>query len=227
MFRVRLRRVEKAAICTPIMVFGPKRTSARAISHSDMSYSICLTARILWSTKISPPKMGDTEHRGQDQEAYGEKRRDAVEFVRKAFASLWPVHLFSFNQLLIQLRNAFVGDLDLMLVLAVIGERTRPESWQPEPTNYLQLTRRKGDEHLQVAINIQSVAEYSGIARETVRRKVRVLQEKGWVERDEEGRLTISSSAAADLEQSTLHSIRNLAAISSAIQAINRGASVR
>ena len=171
--------------------------------------------------------MGDTEHRGQDQEAYGEKRRDAVEFVRKAFASLWPVHLFSFNQLLIQLRNAFVGDLDLMLVLAVIGERTRPESWQPEPTNYLQLTRRKGDEHLQVAINIQSVAEYSGIARETVRRKVRVLQEKGWVERDEEGRLTISSSAAADLEQSTLHSIRNLAAISSAIQAINRGASVR
>ncbi|MCY1128541.1 helix-turn-helix domain-containing protein [Frigidibacter sp. RF13] len=146
----------------------------------------------------------------------------AVEFVRKAFTSLWPVHLSSFNKLLIQLRTAFDGDFDLMLVLAVIGERTRPESWQPEPKTYRQLTRRSGDQHLQVAINIQSVAEYSGIPRETVRRKVRALQEKGWVERDGEGLLTISSSAAADLEQSTMHSIRYLAAISSAIQAINR-----
>lgn len=148
---------------------------------------------------------------------------EALEFVRKAFKNLWPVHLSSFNKLLTQLRKAFDGDLDLMLVLAVIGDRTRPDAWQPEPISYRQITRRKDEEHLQVPINIQSVADYSGIPRETVRRKVRVLQEKGWVERDEEGRLTISSSAAADLEQSTMHSIRYLAAISSAVLAIKRG----
>ncbi|MBI1386629.1 MAG: hypothetical protein GC150_17110 [Rhizobiales bacterium] len=144
---------------------------------------------------------------------------DASEFVRKAFTSLWPVHLSSFSTLLIQLRKAFDGDLDLMLVLAVIGDRTRPDAWQPEPISYRQITRRQGEEHLQVPINIQSVADYSGIPRETVRRKVRVLLEKGWVERDAEGRLTISSTAAADLEQSTNHSIQYLAAISNAVLA--------
>lgn len=152
---------------------------------------------------------------------------DASEFVRKAFTSLWPVHLSSFNTLLIQLREAFDGDLDLMLVLAVIGDRTRPDTWQPDPVSYRQITRRKGEEHLQIPINIQSVADYSGIPRETVRRKVQVLQAKGWVERDAEGRLTVSSSTAADLEQSTMHSIRYLAAISSAVLAIKRGGSVR
>lgn len=147
---------------------------------------------------------------------------DALEFVRQAFSSLWPVHLASFNTLLIQLRKAFDGDLDLMLVLAVIGDRTRPDTWQPEPISYRQITRREGEEHVQVPINIQSVADYSGIPRETVRRKVQVLQEKGWVQRNAEGRLTISSSAAADLEQSTDQSVQYLAAISSVILSMKR-----
>lgn len=147
---------------------------------------------------------------------------EAVEFVRTAFTSLWPVHLSSFNTLLIQLRKAFDGDLDLMLVLAVIGDRTRPESWQPEPLTYRQLTRREGEEHLQIPINIQSVADYSGIPRETVRRKVQVLQEKGWVQRNAEGRLTISPSAAADLEQSTNQSVQYLADISSVVLSMKR-----
>lgn len=144
---------------------------------------------------------------------------EAVEFVRKAFTSLWPVHLSSFNKLLIQLRKAFDGDLDLMLVLAVIGDRTRPDGWQPEPVTYRQITRRKGAEHLQIPINIQSVAEYSGIPRETVRRKVRALEQKGWVQRDADGHLKISPSAAMDLERSTTDSIQYLAAISSAVLA--------
>lgn len=147
---------------------------------------------------------------------------DGVEFVRKAFTSLWPVHLSSFNKLLIQLRKDFDGDLDLMLVMAVIGDRTRPESWQPEPITYRQITRRSGEEHLQVPINIQSVADYSGVPRETVRRKVRILEQKGWILRDAQGRLTISSSAAVELEQSTTNTIGYLAAISNAVLAARR-----
>lgn len=147
---------------------------------------------------------------------------DGVEFVRKAFTSLWPVHLSSFNKLLIQLRKDFDGDLDLMLVMAVIGDRTRPESWQPEPVTYRQITRRRGEDHLQVPINIQSVADYSGIPRETVRRKVRVLEQKGWVLRDAQGRLTISSTAAVELEQSTTGTIAYLAAIADTVLAARR-----
>lgn len=147
---------------------------------------------------------------------------EAVEFVRMGFSSIWPVHLSSFNRLLIQLRQAFDGDLDLMLVLAVIGDRTRADSWQPELMTYRQMTRRKGEEHLQVPINIQSVADYSGIPRETVRRKVSVLEQKGWVERGADGRLTISPSAAEDLEQSTMHSMEYLAAISNAVLTVKQ-----
>lgn len=142
---------------------------------------------------------------------------DSLELVRQSFSNLWPVHLSSFNKLLIQLRKTFDGDLDLMLVMAVIGDRTRPDTWLPEPISYRQITRRKGEEHLQVPINIQSVADYAGIPRETVRRKVQTLQKKGWVDRNADGLLTISATAAADLEQSTSYSIQYLAAISSAI----------
>ncbi len=132
------------------------------------------------------------------------------EFIRANFRSIWPAHLAGFTRLLVQLRNRFDGDLDLLLVLAVIGERTRPDSWKPEVTDFRQLTNGNGEDHLQYPINIQSVSEFSGIPRETVRRKVAVLQKKGWVTRDTDGRLAISSTAAEDLEDVTYCSIAYL-----------------
>lgn len=132
---------------------------------------------------------------------------EAMEFVRGEFHRLWPVHLSGFSKLLIQLRETFDGDLDLVLVLAVIGERTRPKGWQPEPMTYRQITRRDSEGHLQFPINVQSIADFTGISCETVRRKVPILEKKGWVSRDHRGYLGISASAAVDLEQSTMHSI--------------------
>jgi predicted transcriptional regulator len=130
--------------------------------------------------------------------------------------------LSGFIRLLIQLREAFDDDIDLMIVLAAIGERTRPESWQPEPITYRQITRRKGEEYLQMPINMQSVSDFTGIPRETVRRKIQFLEKKGWVKRDADGRLTISGTAAVELEKSTIHSIEYLAAISNAVLEVNR-----
>ncbi|MFP1632877.1 hypothetical protein ACLB6G_14180 [Zhengella sp. ZM62] len=134
-------------------------------------------------------------------------------FVRKHFGIVWPVHLAAFIRLLTQLRARFDGDLDLLLVLAVIGDRTRPENWSPELLTHRQMTHPGDDEHLQQPINIQSIADYSGIPRETVRRKVAVLQEKGWIIRDADGRLSVSRTAASDLEDSTGDSIAYLAAM--------------
>lgn len=138
---------------------------------------------------------------------------DEAAFIRNNFALIWPVHLAAFTRLLTQLRASFDGDLDLLLVMAVIGERTRPESWTPEIMTYRQLTSRSGDEHLQYPINIQSVADYSGIPRETVRRKVSVLQDKGWVTRDAEGRLAVSPTAARELEAATGDTVAYLAGL--------------
>lgn len=151
---------------------------------------------------------------------------EAVEFVREAFSVIWPVHLSGLTKLLIQLRKNFDNDLELMLVLAVIGDRTRPGTWQPEPITYRQITRRKDEEHQQFPINTQSIADYTGIPRETVRRKVLLLESKGWVERDTDGRLTISPSAAVDLEQATTQSIEYLAAISGAVLSVKRRTTV-
>lgn len=135
------------------------------------------------------------------------------EFIKANFQSIWPVHLAGFTRLLVHLRERFDGDLDLLLVLAVIGDRTRPETWTPELLTYRQMTDGNDDDHRQYPINIQSIAEYSGIPRETVRRKVATLQSKGWINRDASGLLAVSQTAAGDLQDATMDSIAYLAAL--------------
>lgn len=139
---------------------------------------------------IQEVQMQVGQHKGRD-------------FILENFGAIWPVHLSAFTRLLTQFRARFDGDLDLLLVLAVIGERTRPENWNPQLVSFEDLARRHDDERSQYAINIQSIADYSGIPRETVRRKVLVLQEKGWVHRGEDGKLSISPNAAPDLADAT------------------------
>ncbi|MBN2906303.1 MAG: hypothetical protein JXJ18_06325 [Rhodobacteraceae bacterium] len=136
-----------------------------------------------------------------------------AEIVHKEFGRIWPVHLAAFTQLLIRLRRHFGGDLDLLLVLAVIGERTRPDEWTPELMTYQQLTRSKPERHRQIPINIQSVSDYSGIPRETVRRKVKALEKLGWVERDASGLIGVTPKAGKDLEAATDDSVAYLAAL--------------
>lgn len=46
-------------------------------------------------------------------------------FIKANFGTVWPVHLSGFTRLLVQLRERFEGDLDLALVLAVVGSRTQ------------------------------------------------------------------------------------------------------
>jgi hypothetical protein len=151
------------------------------------------------------------------------KSRQAVEQIEDAFGLVWPIHLSGFTDLLVALRAEFDGDLDLMLVLAVIADRTRPGGWTPELLSYRQLTRGKGDQHHQLPINLQSVAEFSGIPRETVRRKIGILERKGWVERHPDGTLGIGRGAASDLEAASSHSINYLAAMLMVLGPLHRG----
>lgn len=132
-------------------------------------------------------------------------------FVCANFGRLWPTHLSGFTRLLMQLRKSFDGDLDLLLVLALIAERTRPQAWSRELRDHGRLTRGRTGEVVQTPINIQSIADFSGMPRETVRRKVLVLQEKDWVERDTKGLLTISPRAGAELTAATRGSVAYLA----------------
>lgn len=119
--------------------------------------------------------------------------------------SIWPDHLTGLTRLLVQLRERFDGDLDLVLVLAVIGSQSRPA---PRPTEFASapdMTNTQHKDESSKRCNFQSVSQSSGIPRETVRRKVSILQNKGWVSRDADGQLSVSLSGANALADETRH----------------------
>lgn len=119
------------------------------------------------------------------------------------FGELYPVHVKAFSSLLIALRRDFSGDLDMLLVLAVIGDRRLSRRVSPDALTYDRIGQTAVREDSNAAINALSIAEYTGIPRETVRRKVNELIEKGWVLRDDKGDLIPTEKAARDLSRST------------------------
>ncbi len=133
--------------------------------------------------------------------------------VSRHFGRIWPVHVEQFTQLLITLRRQFHGDLDLMLVLAMIGLRTLPGR-RIQSLSYEEF--RTGETPQQPGpINVQSIADASGIPRETVRRKVQQLEADGWIERQGSGYLVVSQQARQELSPATEATFRYLAAIGS------------
>jgi DNA-binding IclR family transcriptional regulator len=65
-------------------------------------------------------------------------------------------------------------------------------------------------------INLQSISDYSGIPRETVRRKLLVLERLGWIARLDKGYLVATAKAAEDLEPATQATMRYLLTVVSA-----------
>ena len=130
------------------------------------------------------------------------------------FASVYPAHVRAFATLLIKLRADFGGDLDAALLLAVIGERHFSRRTDPEtPTlETLGATQVDGSR----SVNAYSLAQYTGIPRETARRKLARLIELGWVRVDAQGDLVPTMRAAQDLRESTDAAIAFLGTVRSA-----------
>ncbi|NHA14035.1 MarR family transcriptional regulator [Thioalkalivibrio sp. XN279] len=130
------------------------------------------------------------------------------------FGQIWPVHVEHFTELLIALRREFNGDLDRMLVLGVIGMRTLP----PQRVAGRSFAEFQAGQLAQQPrpINVQSIAETTGIPRETVRRKVAELQAAGWIERRDDGHLMVAPRAREDLAPATQATMRYLVAVGAA-----------
>ncbi|MGL6209747.1 MAG: hypothetical protein ACRC14_07960 [Paracoccaceae bacterium] len=124
--------------------------------------------------------------------------------IRKQYSSVWPVILEPSIDYLIAARRSFDGDLDRMLVLAVIELMSIANFRKLEAVgivaSYDDLKDRGYSNGLSRPLNVESIALFSGIPRETVRRKVLLLIERGWVHRDDKGMLTATATAARDLE---------------------------
>lgn len=133
--------------------------------------------------------------------------------LERNFGKLHALHVSAFTRHLIECRRACDGDLDLFLVLTIIGERTFSPRFAPDAMSHTEFLEGTVESVEPLAINLQSIADYSGIPRETVRRKVETLIEKGWVMRDERKFVTATDKAndsLVGLTESTLRYLRDL-----------------
>ena len=131
--------------------------------------------------------------------------------VKAAFGKVWPVHVHSLTRFLIACRRHFKDDLDMFLVLAVIGERTYSQLHADPDLTYEEFKAGQAAKTPIRDINLRSIADFSGIPRETVRRTIAELTELGWITRNSNGSLIATHKASTDLRPLTEASITYVA----------------
>ncbi|MCE8556447.1 hypothetical protein KBY29_19215 [Ruegeria pomeroyi] len=137
-------------------------------------------------------------------------------WVEKHLDELYPIHTTAFCRLLVELRKNFDGDLDSLLILALLSVGTQMQDWQEI------LTDREWVKGQSRPTNTQSISDVSGIPRESVRRKLTTLQNKGWVMRNAEGNWEIGGAASRDLLPSTHAAVDYIASLLTAAEAAGR-----
>jgi DNA-binding MarR family transcriptional regulator len=130
--------------------------------------------------------------------------------LRAHFGHIHAQNVAALSRHLITCRRFFDGDLDLFLVLMIIGERTFSRRNAPD-LSFEQWQTASVRSVKQEAINLQSIADYSGIPRETVRRKVEILVQRGWVVRDGRKYISATDKARDELMALTESGLRYLA----------------
>lgn len=117
------------------------------------------------------------------------------------FAHVYPSYLDAMVHLLIGLRQEFDGDLDKALIMAVIGDRHFANRVSLRAPTFASLGATPTTDG--PSVNALSIAQFTDIPRETVRRKVAMLVDLGWVNCDDRGNLSPTQQAAADLSNGT------------------------
>lgn len=116
--------------------------------------------------------------------------------------------------------RSFKGDLVAMLVLAIIGQ-----------SHLTALKNGRGaasEQHGAMGAHALRIADVTGIPRETVRRKLAVLQELGWIEHAESGWVLVSApggttNARLDLTDLDRRGLERLARLFSELSRIIGG----
>jgi hypothetical protein len=108
--------------------------------------------------------------------------------------------------------RSFKGDLQAMLVLALIGQ-----SW----LNAVRVTRAEGIDPLDLppertSTSASRIADITGIPRQTVRRKLAALEEWGWIVRNPDGSCRLAhtdgeTAAKRDLSDIDRRALRRVA----------------
>jgi Crp-like helix-turn-helix domain len=137
----------------------------------------------------SSPKIGVPEA-GSRQRV----KQAALEMIEERFSHIQPIWVERHLEVLMALRSEFGADIDKTIIIGLIGQRMMKMQDPPTVGYVSMLTEEVPAMHGRFT-NIESIAAASGIPRETVRRKVRELEDKGWIKRNlrDEIELTILS----------------------------------
>lgn len=116
--------------------------------------------------------------------------------------------------------RSFDGDMVAALILGEIAHRN-VEAWLAEESN-TEDPLRDGQQRLSLMrpCNALSIADACGLPRETVRRKVNLLIEKAYVQRNEAGHLYISETIEAQFQGTTDQLVEGLLATARRIEAL-------
>lgn len=112
----------------------------------------------------------------------GAMHSSGSERLRNAYPAVAKDLLGPLAEVLVRARAACVGDVDVFLILLVLALRALEDPRVRELSLDAYVAGDWTDDFSR-ATNVQSIAASSGIAKETVRRKVGRLVEDGWIER--------------------------------------------
>ena len=145
------------------------------------------------------------------------QRRITNEWIVDRFDEIYPIYRVAFARLLVILRRDFDGDLDAMLVLLTLSLGTDREGWAQALLENHQVSTQKR------LTNTQSIALASGIPRETVRRKVVMLIERGYLHRNDEGFLYLTRNVGDDFVDMTAETVEHLLATARRLESLLAG----
>jgi predicted transcriptional regulator len=121
---------------------------------------------------------------------------------------------------LARLRERFDGDLDAALILGEIAHYNVQKNLkkifsQEQATISCQeqsFSETSPERDLLKSSNTLSISASTGIPRETVRRKIRWLEQHGWVLKDDKGALTVTASPIEDFAEFNFESLERFIA---------------
>lgn len=123
-----------------------------------------------------------------------------------------------------KLYHQFDGDMVEIIVLGEISLRNVDRFFRKGgadvPEKLLDDAQRRGK--LLQPCNVLSIAEATGIPRETVRRKVAHLIEKGWLARDERKRLVVKKGAGERFVRANARAAAEILELAAKIQSLLR-----
>lgn len=137
--------------------------------------------------------------------------RQLLPLLRRQYPYLAKDLLAPFLEVLDAGRQACDGDLDKLLIVLAVGMRTA-EDRRVLDLDMDDILSGAVDTYPSLSTNVRSIADSTGIPKESVRRKVAALVEAGWIRR-EENNLSLAPHASRQLtgfrEQLFQMAIRN------------------